>query len=105
MNDDAFLVKVRAIVFTELDNINVSRLAEKFKYHPAHLYRKMEAAADCSPSDFIKQIRMEESKALLKNTDLLVKDIGYKIGYSTPSSFVEAFRKYYGVTPDTYRKE
>ena len=104
MNNNVFLAKAKAMVLMEIDYINVTLLSEKLKYHPAHFYRKMVASANCTPSYFIKEIRMEESKKLLLTTTMFVKDIGYSVGYSTPSHFTESFRKFYGVTPEMFRK-
>lgn len=105
MNNNVFLAKAKAMVLSEIDCINVALLSEKLKYHPAHLYRKILASANCTPSFFIKEIRMEESKKLLLTTNKLIKDIGYSVGYTTPSHFVESFRKFYGVTPEMFRKQ
>lgn len=104
MNNDAFMAKARAIVSAEIDSINVKKLADKFGYDSTHFCRKMKAINGYTPSTLIQEMRMEKAKELL-TTKLLVKDIGYTVGYSTPSHFIESFRKHFGVTPDAFRKK
>ncbi len=39
---------------------------------------------------------------LNKNKDQSIKDLSYLVGYSSPSHFIEAFKKKFGVTPKQY---
>ncbi|WP_025742012.1 helix-turn-helix domain-containing protein [Aquimarina pacifica] len=53
---------------------------------------------------FIHQTRMTLAKKLLLGTTDSAKEIAYKIGYSSPQHFSKAFKKEFGVTPDSIRK-
>ena len=48
---------------------------------------------------------MEEAKRLLRETNLLIKDISAAVGYEDVGSFIRRFRKQMGVTPTQYRDE
>ena len=52
----------------------------------------------------IKQ-RLDRAVEMLCATDLLVKQIAYECGFATPSHFVRCFKKEFGHTPETYRKQ
>ena len=47
---------------------------------------------------------MEHAQELLKNPDLLIKDIASMVGYNTIQSFTRYFKKYYHVTPEQWKK-
>jgi AraC-like DNA-binding protein len=57
-----------------------------------------------SAMQFIKHLRLEKAKELLKTTLLTVKEIGFAVGINDQSGFVRDFKKKYGLTPTEYRK-
>jgi len=54
---------------------------------------------------FVRQIRIDEARALLKTTDLALKEVAFRLGFSSHSSFAAAFHREVGVTPFDYRRE
>lgn len=58
---------------------------------------------DMKPSDYLANLRMEQAKELLKNTDMRIKEISLKIGYEDDRVFMRRFKKYTGMTPGEYR--
>jgi AraC-like DNA-binding protein len=46
--------------------------------------------------------KMEEARRMLASTNYNVNEVGLKIGYSTSSHFIAAFKKKYGTTPKKY---
>ncbi|WP_010523510.1 helix-turn-helix domain-containing protein [Aquimarina agarivorans] len=71
--------------------ISAAKLQEGFKL----LYNR-------TVTDYIKNLRVEESERLIKNTDLNVSQIVYTIGFSSRSYFSKIFRKKYGCSPNEY---
>ncbi|MDX1470044.1 MAG: AraC family transcriptional regulator [Flavobacteriaceae bacterium] len=51
---------------------------------------------------FLFDYKMEYARKLLEDGKLNVNEIGLKIGYSTASHFIAAFKKKYGTTPKKY---
>ena len=51
---------------------------------------------------FLIDYKMEVARKLLESGDYNVNEVGLKIGYSTSSHFIAAFKKKYGVTPKKY---
>ncbi len=41
---------------------------------------------------------------MLTDTDLLIKQIAYKVGYSRVDIFIKNFQKRFGVSPSVFRK-
>lgn len=51
---------------------------------------------------FLLTYKMEKAKQLLESNQYNVNEVGLKIGYSTASHFIAAFKKKYGTTPKKY---
>lgn len=56
------------------------------------------------PTKYILRLRMSSASDLLLSTDISIKQIGLMCGYSDPHFFSKTFKSYFGVSPDTYRK-
>ncbi|MDO4965590.1 MAG: helix-turn-helix domain-containing protein [Lachnospiraceae bacterium] len=54
--------------------------------------------------EYLTELRMEEAKKLLKETDMSMKEICSMVGYSDPNYFSRNFKKYTGVTPTEARE-
>jgi AraC-like DNA-binding protein len=51
---------------------------------------------------FLFDYKMEYARKLLETNKYNVNEIGLKVGYSTASHFISAFKKKYGTTPKKY---
>ena len=51
---------------------------------------------------FLFDYKMEYARKLLSTNEHNVNEVGHKIGYSTSSHFIAAFKKKYGTTPKKY---
>ena len=54
-------------------------------------------------NDWINDLRIEEAKDYLKESELSIKEIYYEVGFNSKSAFNNAFKKRMGTTPSTYR--
>ncbi len=52
---------------------------------------------------YIKHLRVERAKELLKDTDMLVSEIGRKVGYENDKHFLKLFKATCGISPGEYR--
>lgn len=76
------------------DNVNIS---------PAHLSALFKKQCQQNISDLITDVRIEAACNLLKNTNLSLKEISFKVGYSNQYYFSSCFKKKTGKTPSAYR--
>ena len=53
--------------------------------------------------DEIEKIRLENVKQLLRETDLAVKEIGYRCGFKSPTNLSTVFRRRFGKSPQSWR--
>ncbi|MBC7389806.1 MAG: helix-turn-helix transcriptional regulator [Opitutaceae bacterium] len=54
---------------------------------------------------FLNRLRMTESKRLLKESDLQISEIAYKVGYSNVSHFNRIFKESEDCSPNDFRKK
>lgn len=58
-----------------------------------------------SPMSYLQNYRLLKAKELLRDTELTVTEICYRVGFSGSSYFSETFKKYYQCTPSQYRRK
>jgi AraC-like DNA-binding protein len=71
--------------------LNLKKLKEGFK----QIYGD-------SVFSFLFDYKMEIARKLLESGEHNVNEVGLKVGYSTSSHFISAFKKKYGTTPKKY---
>lgn len=104
--DQEFLIKATELVKQHLDNdFNVDTLCAKLHMSRSSLYNKIKALTGHSPSDFVRQIRMDEAANLLKSNQYSIAEISDKLGFGDPKYFSEIFKKHFGITPSAYMKK
>jgi len=79
-------------------------LSEKFGINGKYLSKLFKDEFGLKFVDFLIELRMNEAKRLLSETELSVQEIAEKVGYSSPISFSRSFKKVAGVPPADYRK-
>lgn len=86
------------------DRITLSSLAEEFHVSPSHLSHLFRAVTGYSPIAYLVNVRLSEAKRLLEISDLSVKEIVFRCGFSDESNFSRTFRQRTGLTPVEYRR-
>ena len=56
-----------------------------------------------SPSKYMLELKLNEAKLLLYNTNLPIKEISYSLNFESPDYFPIFFKKRTGKTPSEYR--
>lgn len=86
------------------ENISLNSLAEQFYLHPNYLSRLFKEKTGQNFTEYLTQIRMEQVKELLKNSDRKIIEICEQTGYDNPRYFSKVFKQYTGMTPSEYRE-
>ncbi|MCC7252487.1 helix-turn-helix domain-containing protein [Hyphomicrobium sp.] len=63
------------------------------------LQTSFKAAFGQSIFGYVRQQRLELSRRLLRDTELSVAEIGYRVGFSNAAAFTAAYRRQYGFPP------
>ncbi len=86
------------------DHKSVSDFAAELAVSASHLSEAVKKATGQSPIDHINQVLVEEAQKLLRTTDMAIKEVGYYLGFNSPSYFNRLFKKLAGTSPAAYRK-
>ena len=100
-----FITTILDYVHNNISNssLGVEHLADELFLSRSKLYRKIKALTGDTATEFIRKIRLEKAKELLEKTDLTVSEIGYKVGFSSPSYFTKCFKNHFGKIPKEIR--
>ena len=104
--DQEFLDKAVAAVAAKMidSDYSVDALASDLCMSRANLHRKMRAITGQTPTDFIRNQRLERAAHLLRTTSHSVNEISNLVGFSYASYFTKCFKEKYGVLPKDYVK-
>ncbi|MGO4693196.1 helix-turn-helix domain-containing protein [Paenibacillus sp. 2TAB26] len=86
------------------NDLSLDRLAEQFHLSPTYISKQFKEYTERNFIDYLIEIRIDASKALLANKDKKVNDIAEAIGYMNTRSFLRTFKKFTGMTPTEYRE-
>lgn len=82
----------------------VKEFADYLRVTPNHLNKCVKQTTGKTAHKLIEDMRVLEAKVLLKQTDLSIGEIAFKIGKSDPSDFARFFKAQTEITPNQYRK-
>jgi DNA-binding response OmpR family regulator len=102
-----FVEAVTETIGEHLENpdFGVGELAEEMALSRRQLSRRLKAAVDESPSDFLRRCRIERAKALFEQGAETVSEVAYAVGYRSPSHFSQVFQEAVGTAPSAFREE
>lgn len=81
----------------------VKDYANKLNVSTKTLSNSVIECSNKAPLTFINDRVLLEAKRLLRFTDLMVKEVAYRLGYEDPSYFVKFFKRQTGVLPSEFR--
>ncbi len=101
-----FVQQVIKIVLSHLDNANFgpTLLAEEMRLSESQIYRKLKSITDKSTAIFIRSVRLQKAKELLKTSNKSVSEIAYEVGFNDPSWFSRSFKEEFGFSPSKSSK-
>lgn len=108
MNDkrnDEFVKRIREVIEQHLTetNFTVEQLRKLVFMSNSQLHRKLDALTGYSPNKFIRMIRFNKAKELLKDPSNSIASVALDCGYNDPGYFARIFKQEFGVTPQEWR--
>ncbi len=103
--EDDFVKKIRQAVEGHLGDADftVEHLCKLVFMSHSQLHRKLDALTGCSPNKFIRIIRLNKAKELLKNPVNSIGAIALECGYNDAGYFARIFKQEHGVAPQEWR--
>lgn len=82
----------------------VAELAAACGFSERYFAKLFRETMKCSIGQYIKSMQIMKAKSYLLETDLPLKEIAYRLGFSTPANFSSAFRVATDSSPGQFRK-
>ncbi|NOU88392.1 response regulator [Paenibacillus sp. LMG 31460] len=96
--------QIRKFVEDHLSHdVSIQAIADHLYLHRVYVSKIFKLKTGETLSEYIHRIRMEKAINLLKSSDDMVYEIAAQLGYQRAHSFINVFKKHYGVTPQEYR--
>lgn len=86
------------------DRITIEDLAEYTQNSTSHISRLFKDELGISPSDYIRNVKLDKAKNLLRFSDYSIIDIANYLSFSSQSHFSKLFFEDTGMTPKKYRE-
>jgi AraC family transcriptional regulator len=98
--------KVLAFIQENLSSeLTLAGMAKVATISPFHFQRLFSRIIGESPKKYVLRLRLERAAHHLKiYPELSVFEISLQSGFSSPSTFGRAFKNFYGISPDEFRK-
>ncbi|MDA3892801.1 MAG: response regulator [Salinivirgaceae bacterium] len=99
--DKTFLQRVSDYIIENISNadLSVEELGDRMHLSRSQLYRKIKSLTGHSATEFIRIIRLEQAKKLIVVSRLPINEVGYKVGFGTPSYFSKCYKEHFGKLP------
>lgn len=100
-----FIDKVTTLIKSNLqnDSFGLKDLSTTFALSDSQIYRKIKKQTGLSTTQYIQEVRLKEAHRLIVDTDNLISDIAYQVGFCNASYFSKSFMAYYNYTPSSLR--
>lgn len=84
-------------------NIDIQGLAKNLGVSYSLFRKEFKEYTGYAPAQYFQEIKLRNAKELLAETNLPIKEISYKLNFSSYEYFLSFFKKRVGFTPTEYR--
>lgn len=86
------------------NDISLRQISKEFYMNESYLSDLFKKETGSSFSSYLSNVRIDQSKELLRQRDLKTQDIAEMVGYNNSRYFIKVFKKNTGMTPSEYRE-
>ena len=87
------------------NRLTLKELASHFGYSESYMYRLFYKETHFAPMNYFLHMKIKRACQLLRNTNMKVNQISFKLGFEDPYYFSRIFKKIVGQSPKDYRNE
>ena len=86
------------------EKFSLEAVADALYVNKCYLLRQFRARTGGTLLKFPNQVRCEQAKQMLADTELSISEVGEAVGFVSSAHFTHVFKKIVGRTPTEYRK-
>ena len=83
--------------------INRESISGDLQLNPSYISRLFSERTKETINSFLNKARMRKAAFILKNYDAPMAQVSEQCGFSSTGYFIKVFKKFYGITPGTFR--
>jgi TolB-like protein/AraC-like DNA-binding protein len=104
--DQIFIRKLSEIILKNIadENFGTKELVSESGMSNSGLNRRLHKTLNKNINQFIRETRLHKALEMLKNEDVSVSEVAYKVGFSSPAYFNTCFHGYYGYPPGDVKR-
>lgn len=104
-HQDEIIVSLQDFIHHQYANdIIIEDLCKLSGLNSRTLNRRFRQATSSAPMEYIRTIRLDQARDLLKNTNLGIAEIALQVGYADADYFSRLFKRQYQLTPSEFRR-
>ena len=84
------------------EDFDVDNLCKELNIGRTNLYKKVKSLTGMPMGAFIRSLRLKKAARILKNEDITITEVLYRIGISSNSYFTKSFKEQFGITPSEF---
>ena len=102
--DDRFTQSFFELIEKNISNpdLGIDLLSQELGLSRANLYRKLKAVTELSPTELIRNKRLEVAAKLLLETNYTVSEVAVYTGFNSHAYFTNCFKSFYGYSPSEW---
>ncbi len=85
------------------EDLHIADLAKQCGLSESHFRRVFEESMNMKPADFVNMVRVQNACNLILKGNLSMAEVGYRVGYTTSSTFDRNFSKITGKSPRQWK--
>ena len=86
-----------------MEELTLPVLADTFHISKEYLSRLFKKETGTNLFSYIMEMKLNEARTLLSDTEMTLEDIAFKLGFSNGNYFSKVFKKNVGQSPRDYR--
>lgn len=96
--------RIVALMRRRRDGLCFEEICREVGFGETMLKKRFKRYTGCTVMAYYQQLRLEESRRLLRQGDMSVSQVAEAMGYSSPQAFSRQFKRIVGVCPVAYLK-
>lgn len=88
-----------------MEELSLQEVADSVGMSVTYLSRTFKSETNMNFVKYLVQVRMENARELLAESELSAEETAYRVGFSDYVHFSKTFKKFHGLTPSAYRKQ